>query len=256
LTKQAKSSIINGVPIMDQKALSHLDPKARETYDRVMGTAANMESPQTPTTGMTDPASAPAPVPDSGFVPLTPPDSSAGLSAPISQPAPQPIDPGFNSGPADLSMAGITPSQNDQIPPAPSIFSANPVIPDAQNNSSSFFTNPSPNGTDPSAPSSAISALPSSFDAPAPDTSFATDSPSPMTPITPYTPAAINEVPQAGVLDQTAVQQPMQPPAAVNQAAPHQSSAVLKVLYIVAAVVFFAIYTIFWIKVFNLPFLF
>jgi hypothetical protein len=50
--------------------------------------------------------------------------------------------------------------------------------------------------------------------------------------------------------------QPLPSPAEVNNAGPQETSPLLRVLYIVGAVVFFAIYTIFWVKVFNLPFIF
>lgn len=284
---------------MDQKALSHLDPKARETYDRVMGTAAVLESPST-TPPATDPMS-PAPAsPDSGFVPLTPTDTSGGMSAQVA-PTPTP-DAAFSNGPADLTMAGSGsvvntdstfdtpgavsgPTDMTQAPvdtntlsaplpdmsqptpaapadtAAPSMFTASPAPQDVQNATSSFFTNPSPDSSESTAPAPSFDPNPTtqpatpSFDAPA-DTALATDTMSPLTPVTPYTPTGLNENQAPVAVDQPFAQQPMTSPAAANQAAPHQTSALLKVLYIVAAVVFFAIYTIFWIKVFNLPFLF
>lgn len=43
-------------------------------------------------------------------------------------------------------------------------------------------------------------------------------------------------------------------PASVSEG--KETSPMLRVLYIIGAVVFFALYTVFWIKVFKLPFLF
>jgi len=236
---------------MDPKALSHLDPKARETYDRVMGTASAVESAtQQPTTPLE-----PTTAPDSGFVPLTSTDPSASLSTPT----PVPNDPGFTSGPADLSMAGMNPDPAPTTPPAtditavPSLFSANPVSPDAQNASSSFFTNPSPSSTEPTPSADGFASVQPLNTAA--DTILSTDTPAAPTPITPYTPTGLNDPLQPPPVIDQADAQPLQSPATA-QPAPHQNSALLRVLYIVAAVVFFAIYTIFWIKVFNLPFLF
>ena len=56
---------------------------------------------------------------------------------------------------------------------------------------------------------------------------------------------------------QAAIQQPAAQPAATPAAPigviPQQTSTLLKALYIIGGVVFFVIYTIVWIKIFNLP---
>lgn len=220
---------------MDQKALSHLDPKARETYDRVMNTAMTTENPVQNT---------PAPEIQQNFQVEPPP----AVSAPVEAPTPLP------SAPSDLTMVDTQPASPLAAAPspvAPSIFSASPVPVQAQSQSSDFFTNPMPGSPESS------SAQPSPFAPLSPeqpaDTAMATDTLSPLTPVTPYTPAG-QEMPS---LTPQAVPgaQPLQSPAAALQT-PHETSALLKVLYIIGAVVFFAIYTIFWIKVFKLPFLF
>jgi hypothetical protein len=108
---------------------------------------------------------------------------------------------------------------------------------------SSFFSNPSPATTDtPQMP--AMDGL----------SSTPVDQQAAQTPITPYTPAAGLETQNAPAGEPFS--QPLPSPASVNHEDPHEVSSLLKVLYIVGAVLFFAIYTIFWIKVFNLPFLF
>lgn len=45
---------------------------------------------------------------------------------------------------------------------------------------------------------------------------------------------------------------PLPNPATMNQ----NASPMLKIAYIVGGVIFFIVYTIFWIKIFNLPFIF
>lgn len=106
-----------------------------------------------------------------------------------------------------------------------------------------------------------------------------TPPPSPLTPspTLPGTPDAIQqpqaspaaEVPQAAAQPynanadnlrfQAAIQQPAVaasgaiPVGAAVNAAPGQTSSLLRILYIIAAIVFFVVYTFVWIKIFNLP---
>ena len=110
----------------------------------------------------------------------------------------------------------------------------------------SFFSNPSPATADPTQnpmPAGPNANLSAPYVAINPD-------PAPV-PVTPYSP----DNPAAGAIyaDQA---QPLPSPATVAQKGPHETSALLRVLYIIGGVIFFAIYTVFWIKVFNLPFFF
>lgn len=144
---------------MDPKALSNLDPKLRETYERVMGTQAPAAT--TPSISAA-PASTPLAANDGAPVTASPQLSSppplTGAS-PFSAPPVQPVNPWQASGTAAAATPFAAPGQS----------------------------------------------LPS--------------------------PASITGQTKA-------------------------ASPVLRVLYIVGAVIFFVVYTIFWIKVFKLPFLF
>ena len=165
------------------------------------------------------------------------------------QNTPAQTDPSLSATPA-----GLSPSQNsaDQTPntgpnpgtgptitamptDAPSMFSATPNESPIDNTApatSSFFSNPSPATTEPIAP--------------------VVDTPPASVPVVPapFTPEGYSVNPSAGA---ETFSQPLPSPATVNNAATHEASPLLKVLYIVGAIVFFAIYTIFWIKVFGLP---
>jgi hypothetical protein len=81
-----------------------------------------------------------------------------------------------------------------------------------------------------------------------------TDMPTPVDssastiPTTPYTPDNLRF--------QAAIQSPMGAPAQAVAGAPmvpQQPSSMLRILYIVGSVVFFIVYTFFWVKIFNLP---
>jgi hypothetical protein len=136
---------------MDPQTQTNLDPKLKETYDRVMGTT-------TAPAGGQPPAAAPS----------TPP------------PAPQ-------AAPVDAN-AGTTP----------------PAAADASQNASSSI------------------------------------------PQTPYT--ADNLSFQAAIQTPVNTQVPLG-----GVVAPRQSTSMLRILYIVGAVVFFVVYTFVWVKIFNLP---
>lgn len=240
---------------MDPKALSHLDPKAREAYDRVMDTAAEIHADNT---SDASPSASDAP---SAIDQLSQPSASEPFDTSIGGLTSSPtVD-----TPSVFSTAASTPSD-----PSPSIFTNNAAEPDpTQTNlsatdtstldssaSSSFFTNnPIPPVTD-VAPTPDL-ASPTGFppEPSPPEATISSDNLSTVEPVAPYIPES-QDSPSTATMEQPITTQPLPSPAEVNQAAQHESSALLRVLYIVGAVVFFAIYTIFWVKVFNLPFLF
>lgn len=161
---------------MDPKSLANLDPKLRETYERVMGT----------TTGA--------------------------------------------DGASDLSPFAPSPTQ--------------PVAADAP-----------PAET----PPAAASTTDSSPAATTPDTAFSTPQPAAETPAanetaTSPTPTAYMPVAEAQPAENVnpyAAATPFPSPAEVAQS--REVSPILRILYIVGAVIFFIAYTFFWVKIFNLP---
>ena len=146
---------------MDPKALSNLDPKLRETYERVMGTPSPTATPLVPTVNPTL-----SPIPTMG-------DGGALTPAPVT------------------TTATVTTPDGTVAQATPPVQPVNPW----QNQANS--------------------------------------SPNPFTPTGQALPSP------ATVAGQDKGTSPM-----------------LRVLYIIGAVVFFALYSIFWIKVFKLPFLF
>ena len=143
--------------------------------------------------------------------------------------------------PTDPTPTTFAPTSDTPVDPAvPALSVAPETSPPAENidtstpPNSSFFSNPSP----------AMDGL----------SSTPVEQQAAQTPITPYTPASGLETQNAPA--EEPFSQPLPSPASVNHEELHEPSSLLKVLYIVGAVLFFAIYTIFWIKVFNLPFLF
>ena|ERR1700722_9054937 len=227
------------------KSFDHLDPKLKETYARVMATnTAN------PTTTPNTATLSPTPNPDPGLSPTPTSFDPSQLSTDPNQlsSSPTPPDPTTNLSGDTGPNPGTGPTINTLPTDTASILSpiadATTAVPQPTQDTSSapptssFFSNPTPTATD---PSQAANATMPPIE---PQTEQAT--------VTPYAPEGIG-------VDQGATEQytePLPSPAAVNQSAPHETSALLKVLYIVGAVIFFAVYTIFWIKVFNLPFLF
>lgn len=215
------------------KSLDHLDPKLKETYARVMGTTTNGSGDATQNTSpapVADPASLNTPAAGD------PGQAQFGATAPFASAQNESPNPG--TGP----MVSNIPSDTTTMfsPPADAAPAADTSAPA----NSPFFSNPSPAISDPTQPPAD-----STLSAPVADSS---SEPSP-TPVTPYSPENLTS---GGVGPADQYSQPLPSPSSVAQSAPHQASALLKVLYIVGAVIFFAIYTIFWIKVFNLPFLF
>jgi hypothetical protein len=175
---------------MDPKTLANLDPKLRETYEKVMGTSTT-PSPQAATPGNSTPTPKP-----SSLIP--------GLIKPKTQPAPTPPIP----SPVSSPLPNI---------PAP----ANPFI--APNNST-VVTAPSPVQT----------------------SDFATLQATPTGAPLP-TPQVQNAQPRN-------LTQPLPSPASINKAAPStHSSPIIRTLYIIASIVFFAVYIIFWLKILKYP---
>lgn len=260
---------------MDPKALDHLDPKQKEAYERIMGHATNPTNellatlqPSTdsnPTSDINEPllnslSSNPnsTPISDFNSSPLdTPLDATAGnqpqFYTPGQESEPTPSDNAIPSDPNQLS-AQLT---NEPLEAASFIGPDAPSTPVHENNlednlappNASFFTNPSPAETEPPA-HEGINASETSENEGIPANSA--DNFAPTTPVVPYTPS---ETPNFAPATSTFTQ-PLPSPASVNQEEHHETSPLIRVLYIIGAVVFFAIYTIFWIKVFNLPFLF
>ena len=227
------------------KNFDHLDPKLKDTYARVMGTTAPGGDAQTPTAQPTaaDPNVTTPPVADpsqSVMNPIQNQFNPAPLDQPLSPIQNQNTDPNPGTGPTINSIPTDT---TTMISPPLTEAAPDTNAP----TTSSFFSNPSPATTDPTqgpipmgGPTNNLSAPLSPVTEPA------------SAPVTPYSPDTQSQyLPPA---EQTT--QPLPSPSSVAQAAPHQASALLRVLYIIGAVVFFAIYTVFWIKVFNLPFLF
>lgn len=245
------------------KSFDHLDPKLKETYARVMGTSTTPD----PAAG-TPPVAQPAADPSFAMgTPVPPPaaDPSFAMGAPVPTPA------------ADPSLSATPPTA---IPPGPlgdpaqSQISANPMEFNTDGDNPNPGTGPTI-GTMPQGTSTMFSAQPADSN-PAPDTNSPTTSsffsnPSPavaetpqtaaqpvepagmQAPVTPYVTENVASIPPPVPNE---FSQPLPSPASVAHPGTKQSSALLKVLYIVAAVVFFAVYTIFWIKIFNLPFIF
>lgn len=226
------------------KNFDHLDPKLKETYARVMGTTPPAGvPPQNPAAmpPVADPRlSAPPAVqpvmmnqPQGQFA--TPVDQSASFAAQPTQ-GPNPgTGPTVGSMPTDTT-AMFSPQTNPSNP-SPNI-NASPA-------NNSFFSNPSPATTDPTQ----NPVTPTIENASAP----VTPTDPIVAPVTPYSPDAQQQYPPQAA-DQMA--QPLPSPSSIAQKGPHETSALLRVLYIIGAVIFFAVYTVFWIKIFNLPFLF
>ncbi len=152
---------------MDPKSTANLDPKLRETYERVMGTAQSMQSNGSPS---------PAAPSDYGTITLA---GQAGAPTPFNQPA----------------DAQAAPIPTVEAPP----ITGQPLqdFPQDPNNAENLRFQ-----------------------------------------------AAI-QTPLGGA----APEQTTQP----SPSTPHQAPTLLRALYIIGAIVFFVVYTFFWIKVFNLP---
>ncbi len=176
---------------MDPKTLAGLDPKLRETYEKVMGTAASAN--------------------------------------------PQPASPAPSAPTAIISNTPIPPPVMPQAPtepkPADTAESAIPAAPAEQKTdvlSSSLEANPGLSAQ-PVQPADLSNLQPSLSGSPLPG----------------------NE--SAAILNKPL--QPLPSPASVNHQAAQTggTSGVLKIVYIIAGVIFFIVYAIFWMKIFNFP---
>jgi len=220
------------------KSFDHLDPKLKETYARVMGTntnGSNNTAPNTPAppaqdTGLsaspftTAPAQQPAADPNQNQSGTTPLD----MSTPIPNAN---LGPNPGSGPTINTLPTDTTTFSPPAEPTPTVDPAQ-AQQSTPTNATNFFSNPNP----------AAEPAPMPGQNPSPGIE-----PGPVTPYTPEDVGANQNM--AG----EPMSQPLPSPATVNQAAPHETSALLKVLYIVGSVIFFAVYTLFWIKIFGLP---
>ncbi len=184
---------------MDPKILANLDPKLRETYERVMGTpspAPSTESANMASSSVLD--DIPSPVKMSSTITDTPtPSPSLVFNDTVSMPPVSPLD---------------TPV----------------VLPIQPPQSSSVETHNSPLSLGTSSPQTI------KLDSPTPATSTTAPliEPIPLTPLSIKTqPTQADKVPR--------------------------SSGIVPILFVVAGLVFFALYTLFWIKFFNIsiPFL-
>lgn len=205
------------------KSFDHLDPKLKETYARVMGTDTSSSTNATPATAT--PSSSPDPALSATPISFDPTQPTGDQNQTFN---PSATGPNPGTGPTVSNL----PTDTSSMFSTPLSSSAEPVQDPNAPSTSSFFSNPSPATSDPTLQTDGN------------NVSVPLEA-SPSTPITPYTPEGINGAPQ-----------PLPSPASVSQQSEHQTSPLLKVLYIIGAVIFFAVYTIFWIKVFNLPFLF
>lgn len=262
---------------MDPKALSHLDPRQQEAYHRVMGTAAEIHGAGDPaaTPSSTSPDMAPT-YPTASFQPTIAPEPQAPEAPVLSEP--------MQSAPADAQPSWNAPeitTPSGAPDPSPSIFTNSAETPDPTQSQapepqapvlrpeSSFFTNPTPAPVEQSQPEQFPSdqlnpqdyATPDALSVSSPEAlnadtgALISDNLTPVNPDPAQTSAFTQ--PAEPVMAQPFAQ-PLPSPSEVNQAAVAQreAPALLRVLYIVGAVIFFAVYTIFWIKIFKLPFLF
>lgn len=244
---------------MDPKALSHLDPKQREAYDRVMGTAAEVHGDTTTTPDINPPVNADGN--DLSMSPTAPSIFDTPSTDLSSSPLPETTTTMQTS---DLTTPAGEPDPSPSLFTDPSTATAEPTLepaatqPSSSLPTSSFFTNnPIPEPTNADSLSTPELASPEAFppvETPQ-DPTIASDNLSEVTPVTPYAPDDQGNTPDAS-MSQPFNTQPLPSPAEVNSAVPKEASPLIRVLYIVGAVVFFAIYTIFWVKVFNLPFIF
>jgi hypothetical protein len=215
---------------MDPKSIANLDPKLRETYERVMGT----------TSGSSSPTAAPA------ATTPTPPDAAVGAS-PVPPTPPPAIDPAIAAAQAVSAADAIPPT-----PPAP------PPDPFA----TGVATPPAPAAAIPPALDSGLSA-PIRSDTPMPQAPNDPAAALTSSPASVFNTSTSFGVPASGAATPSPLDaglggtiQPLPSPA---QAQTGQStSSLIKILYIFGGIVFFVVYIFFWIKIFNytLPFSF
>jgi hypothetical protein len=230
------------------KNFDHLDPKLKETYARVMGTAPSGTGDITQNS-VAQPATSDPSL--STTTAVNPPQDIQPQNQYTASPMDQPLspfqNPNMGPNPGTGPMINSIPTDTTTIVTPP--VQTAPTEPAQDMNApatSSFFSNPSPATTDPTQ-NPTQQGTDNNLSAP-----FTPATEPASAPVTPYSPE--NQTQYASPVDQTA--QPLPSPSTVAQSAPKETSALLRVLYIIGAVIFFAIYTVFWIKVFNLPFLF
>ncbi len=190
---------------MDPKALASLDPKLRETYEKVMGTSTAPSTrasgpatttPPPPVGGTTAPAPKPTPI-------QSRPASTPPIPSPVSSPLPN-IPPPASSPVAPNSTSFPQPSINN----SPTVMAQSPL------QTSDF---------------AALQATPTGIPLPT--------------------------APQGAAVQLGKPIQPLPSPASINKsvAPSNQSSPLIRILYIIASIIFFAVYTIFWLKIFKYP---
>lgn len=203
---------------MDPQKLSQLDPKLREAYQRVMGTT--IPQPQTPPSAQVQ-----TPLPDEVSAKANPPASEP--TTPVSDPAqtPQPTEP--MPSPAEPNSTSTEPIPPPASQPEP-FFKPQPV------------TNPSPQPVPNQ--EAAIPQQPA-----AQNSNFVQ-----MNSEIPAAPAKSDLAPPASTSNFTA-------PAPQAQSIPvkKKNGMILPIVFGVVGLIFVAIYTLFWTKIFNfkLPFL-
>lgn len=215
---------------MDPKTLANLDPKLRETYERVMGGAsANPGGMNTPAAanGSMPPALSGNPLPTVSATPAAPANGGSVM---------------FDAMP----NSNTSPSTDAKTPEAP--LAANPTA--------GAVSNPAP--TPPPAPTSPA---PAAATNPTPDAGASLMN----QPIQPAELASLQTSltgnPLAENKEPLQLSKPLQPlpsPASINQpaaaaAAAKAPSGTIKVLYFIAAIVFFIVYAVFWLKIFHYP---
>lgn len=294
---------------MDPKALSGLDPKFRETYERIMGTSTQSSSSPAATTPTIPVDTAPPPPTELGTempggnptsqapadyfsavqpiasatdafstTPATPTPQSDTIviTSPDTQPEPAstpPSDPGAQISPTEgIPFSTIsTPQESQAADPAPAMPAPGETAFASAPESTSFSTPPPPSpvinplSAVDNAAGVAISSIGSLNPTPQPpvespqptlaDSLMAKDSQPPPAVADISSNQLVTPAP-AYTAESLGIQPTIATAAASPAAGVATSPTLLKALYIVGGIIFFILYTIFWIKVFNLPFIF
>lgn len=205
---------------MDQNQLQTLDPKLREAYERVMGTAA-------------------APRPSQPIQPIQ-------ADHPISTPQPIPQHNEINVQPEAFVQAAANQPPTSINPT--SVQSANPSFPMGSESAGGpppgMMVNPIMPQTSEIRPPESYSPLQQSVAAPPQEQ-----------PLRPATPAAPARQATLSSLDTTDATQ-MHAYVSDEVAGVQQSLKLIQLVYIIGGVIFFAVYALFWVNFFNiaLPF--
>ena len=240
---------------MDPKTLASLDPKLRETYERVMGNTQvpGNTTPVAPSVGSA--LTPPTPTPEQNLTtPIVNANSSVPEQLPTANPFATPDFEAVNTNPAlsssttdssafpntapDLNSDGLSNTLSAQ---APSV-GANTAVP--MTSGAEPFVSPFANpdlGNSPQAPLPTVGA--NTVDMAAFNLNpmgQKTDSSIPVSQS--VTPAAAEAAPTTPL-----------PAIGVSVPQPKSASPMMRILYIVAGAVFFLIYTFFWLKLFKFP---